>query len=307
MRSRKVFDVSPLDVGQVSFLRGEKRLVITRDENGTWKIRQPVQWTADRHTVEGMLAYLNTWQVSMFVKPANTNVASHAISNPWGIIELSRKRMDADVVGDDPRAPRQAFEVLNRATIGIDTNTSETVYVESLGIAGFSTLDPRMLKAMPADSTDPLSYRDREVVAVLSDDVRRISLAQAGTVQTIVRAENNLWRPEQGSNLVDKAAVDEILFQVAHLRALRIEAMSPDALTPYGLDDSASQLTLGLRGEQGIQKSLLFGFRSGTDGVFSTLRGLDVIFALSHEVVQTLTHSLLQPLRPVASSVEISD
>ena len=56
-------------------------------------------------------------------------------------------------------------------------------------------------------------------------------------------------------------------------------------------------LTFGLRGEIGIQKSILIGAPSGTNGVYSMIQGQDMVFVLPKTTVDILTNDFLEEVR----------
>jgi hypothetical protein len=306
LRSRRVVGLAPKHVDQISILRGEQRLVMERGLDRAWSIRQPVEWKADRRAVESLLTALDQWRVRGFVEPANTNAAVTALETPWCVVTLGtlNHQAEAEAVIVDPRAPAESvlrFDEQDRVVVGAPAPGNDQVFVESTEAAGFAVIASRLIRTLPDNPADPLNYRNREVLAIVAEDIHRISLVRNGQTQTVSRVETDEWVSASSSNSVDLAAIRDVLFSVSDLRAIRIEAMTPDSLVPFGLDRSATQLTLGLRGDQGIQKSLLFGFRSRTDGVFTTVQGLDVVFALSHDVTATLTRDLLRSATPDAS------
>jgi hypothetical protein len=92
-----------------------------------------------------------------------------------------------------------------------------------------------------------------------------------------------------------------LLFHVANLRALRIASHNPEGLERYGLDQNAVVLTLGLSGEEGIQKNLRMGFRAGTEGVYAMIQGQDVVFVMDDGIFRNLTMPLVQMKIPAAT------
>ncbi|MBA4388560.1 MAG: hypothetical protein C0404_11300, partial [Verrucomicrobia bacterium] len=97
------------------------------------------------------------------------------------------------------------------------------------------------------------------------------------------------------TNTVDMEAIDGILFLASNMRALRIETDNPKNLAAYGLDRSGTVLTLGLSGAEGIQKTLITGFKSRTDGVFATVQGQDIVFVLDNAILAQATRDLNRP------------
>lgn len=309
LQSRRVVGLAPDQVDQISILRGEQRLVMERSPDRAWSILQPVEWKADRRAVDSLLEALDQWRVQAFVEPADTNAVATALETPWCVITLGKLKLqaEAEIATADASAdaePVSRFDDHDRVVLGAPAQGIDHVFVESSEAAGFAVIDSRLIRTLPDNPADPLNYRNREVLAIVAEDIHRISLIRNGQTQTVSRVETEEWLSTTPSNSVDLAAINDVLLSVSDLRAVRIEAMTPDSLVPFGLDRSTTQLTLGLRGDQGIQKSLLFGFRSRTDGVFTTVQGLDVVFALSHDVTATLTRDLLRSAPPGAAVVD---
>jgi hypothetical protein len=158
------------------------------------------------------------------------------------------------------------------------------------------TLRAGPVRALVKRLTDPLVYRDRTVLAVPVTSVKRISLTRADGKQEIALGEAGDWMPSvPATNTVNRKVVEDILFHAANMRALRIESHNPDSLAAYGLERPAFVLTLGLAGEQGIQKSLMLGFRAKTDGIYAMVQGQDVVFVLSNELVDELMRDISSP------------
>jgi hypothetical protein len=134
------------------------------------------------------------------------------------------------------------------------------------------------------------------MLALYPASVKRISLLKNDKEQTVARNDAGMWASPDGvAGKVDDEAISDILFTLAHLRAIRIERHNPQNLSAFGLDAPAVVLTLGLTGSEAIQKSLIMGFRSKTDGIYAMVQGQDVVFVLDNRVVDRITGDLLKP------------
>jgi hypothetical protein len=132
------------------------------------------------------------------------------------------------------------------------------------------------------------------MLAVPSDSVWKLTLRKAGREQTVVRRESGEWQALGAAGArVDAEAVGGVLARCAGLRALRIEAESMKSPAAYGLDDSAVELTLGLSGSGGIQKTLRLGYRARTDGLYAAVQGQDMVFVLAEAEAEKLGADLL--------------
>jgi len=108
--------------------------------------------------------------------------------------------------------------------------------------------------------------------------------------QTVARDDKEKWVPVQPPDgQVKEDVVEDALFFVANLRAVRIESHNARDLAPYGLSRSETTLTLGLSGAEGIQKSILVGASAGPDGRYAMIQGQDLVFVLENGVADRLT------------------
>jgi hypothetical protein len=139
---------------------------------------------------------------------------------------------------------------------------------------------------------DPLTYRNRQVLRLNADRVRRITRWHLGAEETVARDASGTWvveMPPQAT--VSEPAVADLLTALANLRALRLEPAEPSGPSRYGFDAPDTRLTVGLTGDGGIQKTLLLGSAAGTDGVYAAVQGQDVVFVLSRATAARLARS----------------
>jgi hypothetical protein len=128
------------------------------------------------------------------------------------------------------------------------------------------------------------------------ETIKRITVRNRDREETVERDPEHQWvAGSSTTNAPDPQAVEEVLFALSHLRALRIEEDGTRDLAVFGLDRPDMTLTVGLTGESGIQKTLLLGFRSRMDGVFAMVRGEDLVFVLDRRTADRLMRGLTRP------------
>jgi hypothetical protein len=143
--------------------------------------------------------------------------------------------------------------------------------------------------------SEPLVYRDRRMMAIPPEAVSRLTLRRGGLEQRVALVSTgNVWIAEQPSGIADRTAIQDVLGLLANVRALRIEYHGVENLEAFGLDKDATVLVVSLSGGEGIQKSLLMGFRARTDGVYAMVQGQDLVFVLAKDVVERLCVDLVK-------------
>lgn len=313
LRDRNVFALDPKNINYFCFTAGDRKLVLEKNVTTGWQITEPVRWAADHLMVESVIDELARLTAGSFVDVPYTNLAVYGLAKPICSVHLSSgapvkveekpepstgKERPASLVpagciyvGRKPEEKTDRFYVL-QDDIGQPENPENAVVTLA------AVFSPAIQRAINA-SVDPLAYRDRTVLTVSPTSIKKISLYKNGLEHSVVRLEGDKWQSEGiVSNKVNSMAVADILFHMANLRAVRIEEHNPKSLTSYGLDSFETKLTLGLDGSEGIQKSLIFGFRSKADGVFAMVQGQDVVFVLKNDTVGQLTADIIQTLPP---------
>ncbi len=283
-RDRRLFPVPADRVTGFTVAQGESKLVLERGTNG-WVIREPVEWKADPEAVANALPQLLGLQAVFYRAVVASNLTEFGLAPPAYSLEVLV----------DGVAPRRLM--LGPVTGGVDSVWGrQDRHDEVVGIRAAA------LGWLVGQGMDPLTYRDRTVLALAPETVWRISRRIGGSTQTVERVEgSSSWRVADGmSGVVDEQVIGRILAGVTALRALRIECRGTQSLATYGLDDTAVALTFGMRGDAGIQKTLLLGFMSRTDGIYGMVRGQDMVFVLGREAVASLTLDLAREVHASA-------
>jgi len=303
LRDKNVFTVDAGAVKYASFQEGDRKLVLHKKPVAGWMIMEPVQWKADEETIDRIVELVSRLRVDGFMETLPTNLAGAGLSPPRTILSINTRVPNGPpVAGDAPTqngsdTDEEHSPPGNRLLIGSVGRDTEEVYARLSNDETVFTIKAKAVLGLGQCLTDPLIYRDRTMLSVPPENILRITLTRPETEQTVGRSEDGAWTAvPPGTNQVDLATLDQLLFHVAHLRALRIDCQNPRNLAAFGLDRTGTTLTLGLSGEEGIQKSILMGFRAGTDGIYATVLGQDVVFVLPNTVVGDLTRDLVKPI-----------
>jgi hypothetical protein len=248
------------------------------------------------------VAKLTDLKIESVVESADTNPVAFGLLSPACAIRVLPGRPDSSTNAAARPAPEGVAaappgrERSACLLVGAGSGSTNAVFVKFEDSATVLTVAAESVRALGANLTDPLVFRDRTMLAVSADSVRKLALRKGDTEQMALRAEGGEWTvAAPASNALDRAAIDDTIALLANLRAIRIESHNPKSLAVYGLDRSAVTLTLGLSGNEGIQKTILMGFRARTDGVFALVQGQDVVFVLANAVAERLARDLLKP------------
>jgi len=307
LRDRNVFKVAPEDVHYVCLQQGERRLVLHKEKQRGWLIVEPVQWKADDEVISELVQKLSRWRVSAFVDGVATNLAKQGLAPPFVTIELADRSPPPDRGGGDAERAVGTAEAGKPPAadlplqVGSAPAERANVFARFGGADSVFEIPGTAVRALGAAPSDPLYYRDRTMLAVPPASVKRMALLKGGKEQSVTLNETGTWvSTSPATNRAVQAAVEDVIFFVSNLRALRVERHNPDNLAAYGLDRSGVTLTLGLSGEEGIQKSLLMGFRAKTDGIYAMVQGQDVVFVLAHGVADRISRDLVEPVSAAA-------
>ncbi len=289
LRSRDVFPLAPSDVAYARFEAGRKRLRMERCPRNGWQIADPVQWKADEIAVGTMLRAVTGLRIAEFADGSQTNLAALGLDPPDLVLQIARQPPtdpEHNLLHIGSPEPERLFARF--AADAVVFGEGATVY----------EIAPGQLRPPGAHWADPLAVRDRTMLAIDPSEVRLLSLQRGARRQRVERSNADTpWQDAHAPrNEVHHAVVEQILFQVAHLRAQTLHARNPEDLSVYGLDPPTAALTLGLSGRAGIRKTILLGRASETsDGVYAMIQGQPLVFSLVGEEAANLTADLVAP------------
>jgi len=299
LRSKNIFSIDAADVKYVRLQEKDKTLVLERDNRG-WIIANPVQWRADYETVSRTIQKITSLRAKSFAECFRADLAEFGLAEPAYIIQLLTECPDS--LENKKEIKRQPHLLIGTLVKG-----KESVFAEVEGSSSVKEEGEKiLLYELPYELTknlcehfaDPLVYRNLTMLAVPSENITRISLLKNGREQTIFRNASGTWAvPASNADRVNQKTVQDMLFFVGNMRAQRVECHNPKKLTDYGLDHPGTIATFGLRGKEGIQKSVIIGAPFGTDGFYAMIQGQDVVFILDKVIVERLTGNLTDPIK----------
>lgn len=297
VRDPILFHMTQDTVNRVWFRSGDRRLGLEKAAETGWNLVEPIRHKADDRVVASLVGRFLRMQAEQFVAESPTNLAAYGLASPYMVVSIGEKgAVPGPGAGGTASAVATNVLPLQSLAFGMPPSTNAQVFAKFESAPSVYRLAFESLKTFGEKPLDPLTFRDRSILAVPAGNVQRVTISRNGVEESIERLPSGQWTVlSPASNVVDVSVVDELLFTLANLRALRIETTSPGDLAPYGLDRPGIVVTIGMTGKEGIQKSVGVGFKARTDGVYAMLQGHDVVFVLDHASAGRLAASVTRP------------
>jgi hypothetical protein len=273
LRQRRLLEVSARDLGFVRLDEGERSLVLQKGAAG-WEIAEPRQWKADEDRVRDLLSRWAGATIAAFVEGACTNPAEMGFDPPARKLTFSCVS-PAAASNDSARVPGADCQVV--VLVGSILRPSTNLVVRRADEDGYYEIAPAVMEPV---SLDPLFYLDRNVLDLKAEDVERVRQVADGRESVWERDASGRFVSPVAGGAADEESVKDLLAVACRLQAREFVADDPADLSAYGLAQPEAILTLDLRQEAGLSKSVLFGRRAGEGGYYAMVRGRDVVFAL---------------------------
>lgn len=285
IRDKQLTPWQPRQVTSLQIRGREGTLTLMREQD-TWRVTDPRPWKADSAKVE---ALLNAWVASPILAFVDgmTNTAAMGFDAPLWELTFFRSAPS----GSTSTGELQSLRVSIARPIG---ETSEPL-VRVENEAPLYRVAPDGLNTL---SADPLYFRHREVLALTSNDIVGVMVVAGKRQQTLIRNEDGVFRPAESQFVLNETALQTLLMALQELHAERFVAEQPADLGAYGLDKPTAQLTLDLRSDLGIRKTILFGASAGPSEVYAMVRGQDLVFTINTAVMSVLLPDLYRTPTP---------
>ena len=299
LRDRRLMTLSIYDITYFRAEEGERAVELRRDGE-TWNVIEPKPWKADPQHMRDLLTAWVGAGIEAFVDDPKTNLSALGLAPPARTLKFAR------------RAPSASGEESKPVSAGDEVTVQVSSLKRSLGlilvhVENEDTLYEILADALNTISMDPLFYRDREVLNLNPEDVLKITVSQDDRERSAERGPSGEFQPVGSvDGKIDTEAVKDLLMTACHLVVSEFVADTPEKLSQYGLDKPRAVLALGLKGEAGLGKAVLFGADAGDKGVYAMLRGQDVVFVLANGVKENLLQDLIvAPSQPREMPVDV--
>ena len=299
LRDRRLFTLSSYDIAGVKLQQGEKKLELKKDANGEWSIVQPRPAKADGARVQDFLTQITGVKIEDFLDQATANPAALGLAEPAWRLTLS-KAVAAE--GGTKAAPKTVVPGENEQTLLVSGQMRRAGRVAvrleheaspyEIPGAAFTNL-----------TVDPLVFRNRDLLTFFSGDVLKLTVVRGGVTQVVERASATndfaVVAPVKGA--ANKEQISNVLNAFCYLRAQRFVAEDPKDLAPFGLAAPEMALTVGIKGDASLTKTILIGAAT-EGGRYAMVRGQDLVFVLDAASAMLLTKDWLKPVPPAATN-----
>jgi len=292
MRDLVLFPHPPERIRYLAFDSGAAKVTLIRTDPAGWMIVEPARWRADDQILGQYISLLSRIRVQGFAgELPESQWAERGLREPVFTLTLGTN-VPARWAEADGDAEAESADVL---WVGALTRDGKR-YVKYTHHPMIMEISEETRALLMDQRADPLTYRDRMVLSIPARAVRKLSLQKGDAVQGVLPGTQGVWKaasPEHG--VVDTEALTDVLLNLANLRALRMEEFNPANLSAYGLSPAAVSLTVDLPAAEGIQKTLLLGFKAKTDGIYAMVQGQDLLFVLPLKTGEMLLRDLVRP------------
>lgn len=300
LRDSRLYFMTADTIAFIRIEEGEKTLQLQKSAVGDWQISEPAQWKADNRIVEDLINRLNTLRIEGFLN--DTNLPALGLEPPARLVRVANAIPVAGVATQNlsgaamPSAP--VLPPIVAPSIGRTLLMSRTLPGKEYIYAKFEDEDRIYRLSVAAAATlalDPIAYRDTVVLAMDPAAVTKITLRKKNVEQTATREGTGPWvaaAPSGGTP--NPAAIAALLECMTALRVVRFERSERNDLGVYGLKYPCGSLTFSLSGQEGIQKTLVFGEASEDMGVYAKVQGQDVVFILPKSLADQLLQNIIR-------------
>jgi hypothetical protein len=238
LRSQQVAEIAPPLVSRIELTALGTTFTLHRDRD-SWELRSPVMEKADRASVRALLGQLDALQTSEFLDAAK--VPRPELDPPVMTVKVWQHDPDRGSTrgpgGDAADVDRSSSLVLN-LRIGRHDVLKKTVYGRLEGDDVILALPDQVLDHLPGTR---YAYRDRRVLAIGPEQVRRLTLERGDTVTVLEPDDSasgpNRWRMTRPvSAPAEVPTVTQLLAGLSDLRAEDFAGEAADDPIPFGLD-----------------------------------------------------------------------
>lgn len=261
------------DIKELTYTRGEKRMILAKDAEGGWRLQEPVLEAVNDFAVNAFLRFIKEAEGDDFVEEAETK---GALENPEVRIALS-------------------LEDGSSSEILLAPSGAPGVYYAKQDSGGIVALSGIAVKMLLIDAD---TFQSLELLRFIKSNVEGLKVNFEGREYQIIR-RHDVWTATapEGVEIGNQADVESLLDAVCPLNAKSIVDKTNEDKTPYGLNTPVFSLQLHLAtpdaaGRQDLTLDIGAVSPDNSSERFACGNARSGIFTISQEVMDKLRESL---------------
>lgn len=278
-------------------VQSQESFTLQRQTNGAWSVLEQTNATVDAQLVNELLLSLNNLDVVAWDKTAD-NVTD------WSQYGLAPALQRYSLYSGGTNPPPAGTSTLV-AELELGSTKDGLIYArrrDENSAYALSQLDARKLPRTL------FQLRDRRVWTFSTNDVKRITIEQEGRQHELVRNAKGAWSLAEGfQGIVNPLAVEETVYRLGELRAVKWVDRGPAVAQLYGVTAASHGITLTVQRAGGPEEKLMLRVGSLTPArnayAAVILDGTTVVFELPQSLHELITTYLNAPrsLRPTGA------
>ncbi len=239
---QKVFLFSKEEVGKLTLIYPEKKIVCGKKPDGDWRLIYPIEAEGDKDAIDRIVSNLEGAKADQVVADSAANISEFGLLYPNVGVCLDLKDSTTDTL-----------------LLGDKSPTGDFVFAQKISHPQVFTLPSWLLSSLEKTVYD---LRDKRVLAFDKAGVKKLELAQRR--QRIVCTQGgSQWQMEKPlETKADKNEIDRLLSRLKNAKAKEFVDEEPKSLKKYGLHKPRMEVTLWV-GEAKAKKMLRIGDKEG--------------------------------------------
>ena len=280
--NKEIFDfrdksVLPFEKDQVERIileqKNKKNIVVEKEGSADWKMIQPIQTTADKSEVDGILNKVNSAKAKSFVEEKPTSLGKYRLTQPELKLTL--------IIGANKAQKQLAIGKMHE---------NNRFYAKDMTRGPVFTVDTLLIKGLTKTVFD---LRDKKIVHYDRDDVYTIEIINRDKPKFVCQRDtSDAWiikEPEERKAKDWK--ISSLFSNVTNLKATKFIMENVSGLSQYGFSDPQAELIF--KNENGsIIVNVQLGSLTGENDVYVINQQTHWIYTARNTIVNQLSVSI---------------
>lgn len=264
--------------------------MLQRQTNGAWNVVGQTNFNVDQGLVTEMLLNLNSLEVVDFAKDNVTDWSAYGLAQP-----AHRYTLLAGGTNPPPAGTNTLVAQLDLGTV-----EGVKIFARRRDEPSAYTLLEASAERLPRTL---FHLRDRRVWSFSTNEVKRITIVQEGRKHELEKNAKGVWSLAAGyQGSVNPFAVEETVYRLGEMRAIRWVARGPLVAERYGVNTESHAITLTLQRNGGQEEKLMLRLGRLTPArnayAATILDGVPVVFEMPQALHDYIEQYLNAPRLP---------